>query len=137
MTWQAGQSGNAAGRPRGTGQVAKLRASIAEHIPGIVAKLVEQAKAGDVGAARLLLERVLPPIKASEQETPIALPEGSLTDQGRAVMAAAGSGEIPPSQAAQLLTGLGALAKLLETDELASRVKALEERSGNAAAKAQ
>ena len=62
--WQPGTSGNPAGRPPGSGKVAKLRAEIAEHVPDIVAQLVESAKGGDVQAARLLLERVLPPVKA-------------------------------------------------------------------------
>lgn len=125
--WKPGQSGNPRGRKRGTGEVGKLRASIAEHVPEIIAKLVEQAKGGDAGAARLLLERVLPPIKASEQAVAIPLATGaSLADQGRAVLEAAGAGVLAPGQAAQLLTGLGALAKLIEADELADRIAALE-----------
>ena len=128
--WPRGQSGNPRGRTRGTGEVGKLRASIAQHIPEIITKLVEQAKAGDAGAARLLLERVLPPVKATEQTTPIDLPAGTLADQGRAVLAAAGAGLLAPGQAAQLLTGLGALAKLIETDELAARIAALENPHG-------
>jgi hypothetical protein len=127
--FQPGQSGNPRGRTPGSGEVAKLRASIATHVPAIITKLVEQAKAGDAAAARLLIERVLPPIKASEQPVPLDLPEGgTLTDQGRAVIAAAGDGTLAPGQASQLLAGLGALAKLIETDELAARIAALEKR---------
>jgi hypothetical protein len=100
-------------------------------VPDIITKLVEQAKAGDAGAARLLLERVLPPVKATEQTVPVALPaDGSLADQGRAVLAAAGAGTLAPGQASQLLQGLGALAKLIETDELAARIAALEGKDG-------
>lgn len=126
--WKPGESGNPRGRPQGAGEVAKLRAGISQHIPGIIKKLVDQAKAGDAAAARLLLDRVLPPIKATEQPAPIDLPDGTLTDQGRAVLTAVGAGDIAPGQAAQLLSGLGALAKLIETDELAARVAALEEK---------
>lgn len=126
--WKPGESGNPGGRAPGTGEVAKLRASIAEHLPDIIAKLVESAKTGDAGSARLLLERVLPPIKATEQAVLIDMPEGALSDQGRAVLMAAGAGDLAPGQAAQLLAGLGSLAKLIETDELARRIKALEER---------
>lgn len=129
--WRPGESGNPRGRSQGSGEVAKLRAAIAEHVPDIVAKLVESAKAGDASAARLLLERVIPPWKATEQAAPIALPDGALSDQGRAVLMAAGAGELAPGQAAQLLAGLGALAKLIETDELAARVAALEAKHGN------
>jgi len=128
--WKPGQSGNPAGRKPGTGEVGRLRASIAKHVPEIVAKLVEQALAGDAQAARLLIERVIPPVKAVELPAPIALPvDGSLADQGRAVLGAAGLGALAPGQAAQLLASLGALAKLVETDELAARVAALEERN--------
>ena len=127
--FQPGQSGNPKGRTPGSGEVAKLRASIAQHVPAIITKLVAQAEAGDPAAARLLLERVLPPVKAAEQPVPIELPaDGTLTDQGRAVIAAAGAGTLAPGQASQLLAGLGALAKLIETDELAARIAALEER---------
>lgn len=126
MTWKPGESGNPAGRPLGSGKVAELRTAIAQHLADIVTKLVEQAKAGDTGAARLLLERVLPAVKPVEQAAPIALPDGTLTEQGRAVMLAAGIGDLSPTQAAQLLTSLGALAKLVEQDELVRRVEALE-----------
>lgn len=86
--WKPGESGNPKGRPPGAGEVAKLRASIAGHVPEIIGQLVEAAKGGDVQAARLLLERVLPPMKPTELAVPLALPDGSLTDQGRAVLAA-------------------------------------------------
>ncbi|MDE1947544.1 MAG: hypothetical protein KGL43_02790 [Burkholderiales bacterium] len=128
--WKPGESGNPRGRKPGSGEVGKLRTSIAKHVPEIITKLVEQAKGGDPGAARLLLERVIPPLKAAEQPAPIDLPDGALSEQGRAVLAAAGTGTLAPGQAAQLLAGLGALAKLIETDELAARIAALEARSG-------
>lgn len=125
--WQPGQSGNPKGRKPGTGAVGKLRAAIAKHVPDIITKQVELAKAGDAQAARLLLERVLPPVKAAEQPAQVDLPEGgSLAEQGRAVLQAAGAGQLAPGQASQLLAGLGTLAKLIETEELAARVAALE-----------
>ena len=129
--WQPGRSGNPRGRPQGVGEIARLRASIGKHVPAIVEKLVEQAKAGDAGAARLLLERVLPPMKATEQPAPIDLPAGTLTEQGHAVLAAAAAGDLAPGQAAQLIASFGALAKLVETDELAARIAALEQKHAN------
>lgn len=125
--FKPGQSGNPKGRRPGTGEVGKLRAAIAQHLPAILKKQVELAKAGDAQAARLLLERVLPPVKAAEQPVSISLPgDASLAEQGRAVLIAAGSGELAPGQAAQLMSGLGMLSKLVETDELAARIAALE-----------
>ena len=125
--WKPGESGNPQGRPRGAGEVAKLRASIAGHVPEIIGQLVEAAKGGDVQAARLLLERVLPPMKPTELAVPLALPDGSLTEQGRAVLAAVSTGDLAPEQAARLLSAIGALARVAEIDELAERIEKLEE----------
>lgn len=130
--WKPGQSGNPKGKPKGSGEVQKLRDSIGLHVPGIIKQLLTAAKGGDVQAARLLLERVLPPLKAVEQASPLTLPDGSLTEQGRAVLAAVGAGELAPGQGAQLITAIGSLARVAEVDELAARIAALEEkRDGN------
>jgi len=126
--WKAGESGNPKGRPPGAGEVAKLRASIAGHVPEIILQLVEAAKGGDVQAARLLLERVLPPHKPTELAVPLALPDGTLTEQGRAVLSAVSMGDLTPGQGAQLLAAIGALARVAEVDELIARITALEDK---------
>lgn len=130
--WKAGESGNPAGRKPGTGEVAQLRAAIANRVPELIERLLEQALEGDTAAARLLLERVVAPLKATEQAQAIDLPNGTLTDQGRAVLLAVGAGELAPGQGAALLGAIGALARVAEIDELAARVAALENRHGNA-----
>ncbi len=124
--WSPGQSGNPAGRPRGSGEVAKIRAGIAERIPEMIDAMMEKALSGDVGAARLLMERVVPPLKPAEEPQPLTLPDGTLTDQGRAVLGSVAAGELAPSQGAALLGAIGSLARLVEIDELAARVAALE-----------
>ncbi len=128
--FRPGTSGNPKGRPASASTVAKLRAAIAGHVPDIIAKQVELAKAGDAQAARLLLERVLPPVRAAEQAVPIAFPDEGLAAQGRAVIAAAGAGEIAPGQASQLLGALASLAKVVEAEELEARISALEAKHG-------
>jgi hypothetical protein len=128
--WQPGQSGNPTGRPPGTGAIQKLREEIGAHIPGIIEQLVAQAKGGDVGAARLLLERVVPPVKAVEQPQAIDLPtDGDLTAKGHAVLQAAADGLITATQAASLMTALGSLARVVEVDGLLKRIEALEAQS--------
>ena len=124
--WKAGESGNPAGRKPGSGEVAKLRAAIGERVPELLAAMMARALEGDVGAARLLLERAIAPLKAIEQPQALSLPAGSLTDQGRAVLAAVAAGELAPGQGAQLLTAIGTLGKIAELDELAARITALE-----------
>lgn len=127
--WQPGQTGNPKGRPPGQSEITRLRASLAGDVPEILAGLVMAAKGGDVQAARLILERVLPPVKAIEQAVELQLPEGgTLTAKAAAVLSAAAAGELAPTQAAQLITALGTLAKITEIDELATRITTLEEK---------
>ena len=58
-----GQSGNPNGRPPGTGVVAKLREAIQEEIPEIIDSLVAAAKSGDVSAAKILIDKVIPTLR--------------------------------------------------------------------------
>ncbi len=125
--WKPGMSGNPKGKAPGTGALQRLRASIAADVPDILAVLVLAAKAGDIQAARLILERVLPPMKAIEQAQTLALPaDGTLTAQGRAVLACVAAGELAPGQGAQLLAAISALARIAEIDDLTARIDALE-----------
>jgi hypothetical protein len=125
--WKPGQTGNPKGRPPGQSEITRLRASLAGDVPEILAGLVLAAKGGDVQAARLILERILPPVKPIEQAVALQLPErGTLTVKATAVLSAAAAGDLAPGQAAQLIAALGTLAKICEVDELAARIEKLE-----------
>lgn len=125
--WKPGESGNPAGRKPGTGEVARLRAAIGERVPELLAAMMTRALDGDVGAARLLLERAIAPLKGIEQAVTLQLPnDGTLTAKAAAVLSAAAAGEVAPGQAAQLIAALGTLAKICEVDELAARIEKLE-----------
>lgn len=126
--WKPGESGNPAGRRPGTGEVAQIRAAIAARVPELLAAMMTRALDGDVGAARLLLERAVAPLKAAESTQTLMLPTGSLTEQGRAVLASVAHGELSAGQGATLLSAIGALARVAELDELAVRVAELEKR---------
>jgi hypothetical protein len=127
--WQAGVSGNPAGRKAGTGKVEKLRAAISGQIPELLNVLMERALMGDVPAARLLLERTIPPLKAAEDKQVLSLPNDTLAGQGRAVLASVASGELAPTQGAALIAAIGTLARVIEVDELSARIAALENKS--------
>ena len=104
-----------------------MRAELAVHVPSIIAQLVTAAQAGDIQAARLILERILPPVKPIEQPVALQLPDGgTLTAQGRAVLLAVAAGELAPSQGAALLGAIGTLARVTEIDELTLRLEKLE-----------
>lgn len=128
--WKTGESGNPAGRTPGSGQLQKLRDAIAEDVPAILASLVDAAKGGDIQAARLILERVLPPLKAIEQGVALQLPEGTLTAKAGALLDAAALGELTPAQAAQLISAVGTIGKITEFDELNARLTQLEQQHG-------
>jgi hypothetical protein len=128
--WKAGQSGNPAGRKPGSGEVAQLRAAIGKRVPELLQAMMDKALEGDVGAARLLLERSIAPLKAAEQTQALSLPDGTLTQQGRAVLASVATGELAPGQGSQLITAIGTLARVSEIDELQARITALENQLG-------
>ena len=115
------------GRPPGRGPVAEMRALLATDLDKIIDMLRAQALAGDAQAIRIILDRVLPALRPLDLPTPLSLPrDGTLADQARAVVLAAADGELTPAQAAQIVTALGGVAKIVETTELLRRVEALE-----------
>ena len=128
--WKPGQSGNPKGRPPGAGEIGKLRAAIGERVPELLDAMMTKALEGDVGAARLLLERAIAPLKAAEQPQVLTLPDGSLTDQGRAVLRSVADGVLAPGQGAALLGAIGTLARVTEIDELSKRIEILENKNG-------
>jgi len=123
-----GQSGNPQGRPKGSGLSAQLRAAIEQDAPSIIKAMIEQAKAGDMQAAKVLLDRVLPALKPESQA--IHLPElvaaPTLADKAKAAIDAAGAGDIAPSAASDMVSAIAGLAKIIETTELQKRLEALE-----------
>jgi len=78
MTFKQGESGNPAGRPKGIiDKRTKLREKLESHADEVIASLVSRAKAGDTGALKLCIERLIPPIK-SDEGIVFELPDGRL-----------------------------------------------------------
>jgi thioredoxin-like negative regulator of GroEL len=123
-----GQSGNPQGRPKGSGISAKLRQAIEGEAEAIIKTMIEQAKAGDIQAAKALLDRVLPALKPESQA--IHLPElvaaGTMAEKARAAIDAAGAGAVSPSAASDLVAAIAGLARVVETTELQQRLDELE-----------
>lgn len=127
--WDRGQSGNPAGRPRGTTTAAKIRKIVGEKdLKEIIDRLSTLAKLGDVPAAKLLLDRCIPPLKAVE--LPVSIEgvdsSGSVLSIAQEIVAACTNGQIAPSQAAAILSALSAVSKIRDVEELAQRIAAIE-----------
>ena len=114
------------GRTPGRSKVAELREKLAQDVDAVICIVRAQALAGDPQAIQLLLNRVLPSLRPVELPTPLNLPEGNLAHQAHAVVQAVANGDIAPSQAAQIITALGGVAKIIETTDLLDRITKLE-----------
>jgi hypothetical protein len=123
--FKPGISGNPNGRPKDKTPATILRKSISQDMPEIIKTLVELAKGGDVAAAKVLLDRICPPLKP--QALPINLPvNGTLVEQGSEIIKATMAGTIPPDIGSQLITALSNQGKLVELQEMAERLQRLE-----------
>ena len=126
-----GRSGNPKGKPKGTRNkatmmVLQLMEGAAEEITRTV---LSSARNGDLGAAKLVLERLAPPLR----ERPVCIdlpdtgtPEGCSQAQS-AILLAVGAGDLLPSEGAVLAGIVENRRRSIETVELESRIAALEE----------
>lgn len=130
--FQKGKSGNPNGRPKGSRNQATLLALAAMEgeLTDIVKRIVESAKGGDMAAARLVVDKLIPAAK----DRPISLSLPALTDaagcrtaQASVVQAVAG-GELLPGEGEQLSAMIEHQRKAIETEEVLARLTAIEER---------
>jgi hypothetical protein len=129
--WKKGQSGNPNGRAAGSRNRATLaiEALLEGEGEALTRKAIELAKAGDMTALRLCLDRIVPPRK----DSPVAfdLPEMKTLNDAvpamGALVKAVGQGDLTPAEAAELTKMVQAFAKIIETAELEERVRTLEE----------
>lgn len=134
MAFAKGTSGNPAGRKPGIVNQMALRALIAKDLPQILEALKAQALAGDVGAIKLLIDRVLPALRPTDQPVSLDLSGTDLSADGRQIITAVGSGSVTPDESSKLLSGIGSLARVIETTELLQRIELLEQKANDTVA---
>jgi len=128
MAFKKGQSGNPAGKPKGTRDWrSKLREQLEEAGPDVVRGVINQAKAGDLQAIKIVMDRLVPPLKSTSAPASIHLPASSgFLERAEAVFSAMAKGELPPDDAAALLGALANVMKAQEIDDLEGRIAAME-----------
>ncbi len=126
--------GNAGGpgRPRGVRNKASivLEKMMADDGADVVRAVIERAKDGEVQAARIVLDRILPIRKgrAVEIDLPVLETAGDVVAGIGAVARAMATGEITPEEAQVMASVIEVQRKAIETTEIEARLDALEER---------
>ncbi len=129
--WRKGQSGNPHGRPLGSRHRATLLAEnlLDGQTEELLQKTIDLALAGDSTALRLCIERIIAPRR--DRPVDFRLPTlGSAQDAVNAIAAitdGVASGDLTPSEAAELAKVVDAYRSAVETAEIERRLGALEE----------
>lgn len=136
MAWKKGESGNPAGKPQGTRHKATMAvlALMEGGAEEITRAVVDAARAGDLAAARLVLDRLVPPSK--ERPITVNLPATDTAEgidkASQAVLEAVAGGELLPGEGQALVGIIEGRRKAMETLELEQRIAALEAHHGKA-----
>lgn len=125
-----GVSGNPAGRPKGSRDPRSVILAQLVDVDGaaIVGKLIEQAKAGEPWAVRLVVERILPRFERRVQvELPALSDAASVGAAIAAVIDLAADGQLSIEEAQGFMQLLELQRRSIETTELAIRLELLEQ----------
>ena len=129
MPFEKGESGNPAGRPRGSRNRATLlmEGLLADDAEAIGRKAIELAKQGDMAAIRLCMDR-LSPVRKDEpvafELPPLDKPADSVA--AAEIVAAVAAGELTPSEAAELAKVVDVYVRAIATNAFDERLTKLE-----------
>lgn len=126
-----GQSGNPAGKPKGTrARVTQLAEKLLENDrDAIVTAVINAAKAGDPTAMRLCIERLIPVRKGRPVtfDLPALETAADVTRALGTIAEAMAAGELTPEEAGAVANVIEAKRRSIETVELEERLRKLEE----------
>lgn len=128
-TFLKGQSGNPAGKPKGTKHKATQAAMVLleGEAEALTRKAIELALEGDVTALRLCLDRITPSLKSTAPLVKLDMTQpNSLAATAKAYISAASNGEIPPDIAAQMVSAVASVARVEEMENVKERLEAIE-----------
>lgn len=129
--FRPGQSGNPGGRRAGTlNRVSVLvQRLMDDDAEAVILALIEAAKGGDVGAIKLVLERVapLPRNRPVQFAAPVIETAADLGTAMGTVLQSVAAGELTPDEAVSIASLIETRRRTIETMELDARVAALEQ----------
>ena len=128
--FKPGQSGNPNGRPQGSRNAATLalESLLDGQAEALTQKAIDLALAGDLGALRICLDRILPPRK----DRPVAFeipPINTIEDAPKvmaAVTAAVAQGGLTVGEASDVAQLVEAYVRSMEASDLENRLRAIE-----------
>ena len=130
MQFQKGQSGNPAGRPRGSRNKATLRMQemLEQEAGQLVDKAVKMALAGNIAAIRLCLDRLVP-MRRNElllYQMPSMQKAADAVSAMARITSAAVAGDVTPDEAAKLAKVISHYVNTLEATDFEDRLSQLE-----------
>lgn len=127
--WKEGESGNPSGRPRDE-RKQQLRQALLDAMPDVLNELISQARSGEPAAMKMILDRVIPTLKATSPTVTVYLPNVPPDQQVQYVLNEVVEGRLAPDQGGDIVSIIERGLKIREVVELEQRISALEQRHG-------
>jgi len=130
MPFEPGKSGNPAGRPRGATSTTIIKEALEQVFTdgekGLLAAICESAKAGDLTACALLINRLYPALKPVQPVSVFSLDGTTPAEQAQSILQAVADGLLPADVGVQLISAVGKCLEICEISDLAARLEQLE-----------
>lgn len=128
--FKKGKSGNPRGKPKGARHKASMMAEMLfeNEIAAICHQVIDQAKEGNMQAARIILDRLLPPKKDRpiNFKLPMISNAADALEAGKLICHAVGNGEITPLEGESLSKIVEIQAKNIDLFNFGIRLEAIE-----------